>query len=251
MTDADFASFGEPNRSRPEGYRLTHPVNDSGPAATSGLTGYDPTVRTSLGQDNGVHWTQPAEAGPQWPGGTAPTVTPRSESPTPRSESVGAAPDSVTIRPEPRGSVESVRPEPQPRPDLNNHRAEESTYRLEPEPARRAATEPTRRAEPPASRRAAPEPPPSRRAANRHASNPLEDAPTTVDIHLVMRLLLASHTLETVARKAESGEASLEEFIRAAHRTRTTAVDLVSAWFGGATQMRQFAEALLAATETS
>jgi hypothetical protein len=63
-----------------------------------------------------------------------------------------------------------------------------------------------------------------------------------------MRLLLASHNLEAVAKRAEAGEASLDEFIRAAHRTRATTIDLVSAWFGGADQMRQFAEALLAAT---
>ncbi|RDI66536.1 hypothetical protein [Nocardia pseudobrasiliensis] len=248
MTDADFASFGEPNRTRPEGYRLTHPVNDSGSGPTSALTGYDTsTGRTGLGHDSGVHWTQP-DTGTPWPTGAAPTVTPRAEPPTPRSESIGAAPESVSIRPDSRASVEPVRLEPQPRLESNNnnnHRVEESAHRLEPEP--------TRRIEPPAptSRRAAPEPPQSRRAANRHASSPLEDAPTTVDIHLVMRLLLASHTLETVAKKAESGEASLEEFIRAAHRARTTSVELVSAWFGGAGQMRQFAEALLAATETA
>jgi hypothetical protein len=66
-----------------------------------------------------------------------------------------------------------------------------------------------------------------------------------------MQLLLASHTLESVADKAEAGEASLEDFIRAARRTRTATVDLVSAWFGGTNQMRQFAKALLAASDST
>ncbi|WP_216894553.1 hypothetical protein [Nocardia alni] len=88
--------------------------------------------------------------------------------------------------------------------------------------------------------------PASRRSAHRRAAQ--DDAPTTVDVHLIMHLLLSSHTLETVADKAEAGEASLEDFIRAARRTRTAAVDLVTAWFGGPDQMRQFAEALLAAS---
>ncbi len=88
--------------------------------------------------------------------------------------------------------------------------------------------------------------PVSRRSAHRRAAQ--DDAPTTVDVHLIMHLLMSSHTLETVADKAEAGEASLEDFIRAARRTRTAAVDLVTAWFGGPDQMRQFAEALLAAS---
>ncbi|MEG8180764.1 hypothetical protein GZH49_19820 [Nocardia terpenica] len=90
----------------------------------------------------------------------------------------------------------------------------------------------------------------SGRRANRH-SQPLDDTPASVDVHLVMHLLLASHNLESVAKKAESGAIDLDEFVRAAYRTRTAAVDLVAAWFGGATQMREFAEALLAATESA
>ena len=53
-----------------------------------------------------------------------------------------------------------------------------------------------------------------------------------------------------MARNAEAGDVSLEDFITAAHRTRTAAVELVTNWFGGAEQMREFAEALLAATES-
>ncbi|MCM6775069.1 hypothetical protein NDR87_24530 [Nocardia sp. CDC159] len=290
MTDADFASFGEPNRSRPEGYRLTHPVNDSGPASTSALTGYDsPTGRTSPIHDSGVHWTQP-DVGSPWATGATPTTTPRAETPTARAESMGSPPDSVAIRPDSRTSTESapLRPETQS-PTENAHRAEETNHRSaaelarlleengyrppteparripaepaprpdtssghrasDPTPPRRTTVESAPRPETPTARRAA-DPTPTRRSAHRHTT-PLDDAPTTVDIHLVMRLLLASHNLETVAKKAESGDASVEDFVQAARRTRTTAVDLVSAWFGGATQMREFAEALLAATEPS
>ncbi|WP_062995968.1 hypothetical protein [Nocardia mikamii] len=87
----------------------------------------------------------------------------------------------------------------------------------------------------------------SRRAARRRAETTGE--PPAIDVGLVMQLLLASHTLENVARNAEAGDVDLNGLITAAHRTRTAAVELVTTWFGGADQMREFAEALLAATE--
>ncbi|MQY19215.1 hypothetical protein [Nocardia macrotermitis] len=80
---------------------------------------------------------------------------------------------------------------------------------------------------------------------------PQDDVTKNIDVNLIMHLLLASHTLEHIADKAEAGDVTLEEFIRAARRTRTAAVDLVSTWFGGADQMRQFAEALLAASDSA
>ncbi|WP_067886433.1 hypothetical protein [Nocardia vaccinii] len=89
------------------------------------------------------------------------------------------------------------------------------------------------------------------RTAEPRRSSPQDDATKNIDVHLIMHLLLASHTLENIADKAEAGDVSLEEFIRAARRTRTAAVDLVSAWFGGADQMRQFAQALLAASDSA
>ncbi|WP_156959513.1 hypothetical protein [Nocardia sp. BMG51109] len=95
--------------------------------------------------------------------------------------------------------------------------------------------------------RRTPQPTPARRGIGQRRAAATEDAPANVDIHVVMRLLLSSHNLENVAKKAEAGDISLAEFIDAAHRTRTAAVDLVSAWFGGADHMRRFAEALLAA----
>ncbi|MFF0489744.1 hypothetical protein ACFYTQ_12080 [Nocardia sp. NPDC004068] len=283
MTDADFAAFGEPNRSRPEGYRLTNPVNDSTPASSSGLTGYDnPTGRTTLGHDSGVQWTQP-DMGSPWPTG----ATPRPETPTARPEPSPPVPESPAARPDstrsesghrvsdsqPRSDGGHRMPDSQPRsesghrmPDSpprseSGHRAEENGYRSATELARRLeensyrpAAEPTRRAAPETSPQPPETPRPTqpraaRRAAAEREANPLDNSPATVDIHLVMRLLLASHNLETVAAKAESGEAVLSEFVRAARHTRSTAVDLVSAWFGGAEQMRDFARALLAASE--
>ncbi|MFF3569688.1 hypothetical protein [Nocardia jiangxiensis] len=92
---------------------------------------------------------------------------------------------------------------------------------------------------------------PPRIAAETRRTPAQDDVTKNVDVHLIMHLLLASHTLENIADKAEAGDVSLEEFIRAARRTRTAAVDLVSTWFGGADQMRQFAEALLAASDSA
>ncbi len=90
--------------------------------------------------------------------------------------------------------------------------------------------------------------PSSRRAARRRAES-TGDAPA-LDVNVIMQLLMASHNLENVARNAEKGDVSVEDFITAAHRTRAAAVELVTNWFGGAEQMREFAEALLAATES-
>ncbi|MEU6565178.1 hypothetical protein [Nocardia nova] len=89
--------------------------------------------------------------------------------------------------------------------------------------------------------------PTSRRAARRRAET--SDTPA-LDVSVIMQLLLASHNLENVARNAEAGDVSLEDFITAAHRTRAAAVELVTNWFGGTEQMREFAQALLAATES-
>ncbi|WP_227979642.1 hypothetical protein [Nocardia spumae] len=90
---------------------------------------------------------------------------------------------------------------------------------------------------------------PTSRRASRRRAEATGDAPA-IDVGVVMQLLLASHTLENVARNAEAGDVSLDDFITAAHRTRAAAVELVTTWFGGAAQMREFAEALLAATES-
>ncbi|MBF6137860.1 hypothetical protein IU501_33365 [Nocardia otitidiscaviarum] len=90
-------------------------------------------------------------------------------------------------------------------------------------------------------------PPPADRPTRARERQAAAASGATVEPQHVMRLLLASHELDTAATKAESGEVTVAELARAAHRTRAAAVELVSAWYGGADQMRNFAEALLQA----
>ncbi|MCP9622729.1 hypothetical protein FOH10_00655 [Nocardia otitidiscaviarum] len=90
-------------------------------------------------------------------------------------------------------------------------------------------------------------PPPADRPTRARERQAAAASGATVEPQHVMRLLLASHELDTAATKAESGEITVAELARAAHRTRAAAVELVSAWYGGADQMRNFAEALLQA----
>ncbi|WP_162958190.1 hypothetical protein [Nocardia yunnanensis] len=122
----------------------------------------------------------------------------------------------------------------------------------------------------PSRRRAAPEPavaqhesaPAAESAAaeaNPAAKQPVENkaaefrtSEASVDLHHIMRLLTASHDLDRAAAAAESGEITVAEFAAIARRTRTAAVDLVAAWYGGADHMRKFGEVLLqAAAESS
>ncbi|WP_280358260.1 hypothetical protein [Nocardia otitidiscaviarum] len=90
-------------------------------------------------------------------------------------------------------------------------------------------------------------PPPADRPTRARERQVAAASGATVEPQHVMRLLLASHELDTAATKAESGEITVAELARAAHRTRAAAVELVSAWYGGAEEMRNFAEALLQA----
>ncbi|MBF6183122.1 hypothetical protein [Nocardia otitidiscaviarum] len=94
-------------------------------------------------------------------------------------------------------------------------------------------------------------PPPADRPTRARERQAAAASGATVEPQHVMRLLLASHELDTAATKAESGEITVAELARAAHRTRAAAVELVSAWYGGADQMRNFAEALLQAASES
>ncbi|MGW4249338.1 hypothetical protein [Nocardia sp. NPDC004722] len=74
----------------------------------------------------------------------------------------------------------------------------------------------------------------------------------SIDLHHIMRLLTASHDLEVAAQAAESGTGSISDLAAAAHRTRSAAVEIVAAWYGGADHMRNFGEVLLqAAAESS
>lgn len=83
-------------------------------------------------------------------------------------------------------------------------------------------------------------------------SRPVATQTTEIDIRLIMRLLLASDELGNIAAKAESGDASVAELAEAARRSRSEALAVVSAWYGGTDQMVDFAHALLqAAAEPS
>ncbi|WP_157535004.1 hypothetical protein [Nocardia inohanensis] len=113
-------------------------------------------------------------------------------------------------------------------------------------------------------RRAAGDPPRTRRAARESAraqenSTPppsltefREPGSASIGLPEIMRLLVASQDLEAAALQAEAGDITVSELARAARRTRHAAVDLVTAWYGGADQMRVFGEMLLrAAGETA
>ncbi|WP_067566892.1 hypothetical protein [Nocardia acidivorans] len=104
-------------------------------------------------------------------------------------------------------------------------------------------------------RRAAPEPellqPDPIAGVARSREFRAENAPA-IDLHHIMRLLVASHDLDVAAQAAEAGEGSIEKLAQAARRTRGAAVDLVAAWYGGPDHMRRFGEVLLqAAAETA
>lgn len=82
-------------------------------------------------------------------------------------------------------------------------------------------------------------------------SRPVAAQTTEIDIRLIMRLLLASDELGNVAAKAEAGDASVAELVEAARRSRSDALAVVSAWYGGTDQMVDFAHALLQAAAES
>ncbi|MFC9996223.1 hypothetical protein [Nocardia sp. NPDC127526] len=130
--------------------------------------------------------------------------------------------------------------EPSPRRAASDNEPAPRLIAPEPGPSgRRAVPEPQ-----PASRRAAPEPEPAQAVSR-------GDSPT-IDLHQIMRLLVTSHDLDAAALKAEAGEITVSELARAARRTRSAAVDLIAAWYGGPAEMRKFGEVLLqAAAETA
>lgn len=114
---------------------------------------------------------------------------------------------------------------------------------------RRAAPDPE-----PSHRRAAPEPELPEPSPNPDAARArefrAEDAPN-IDLHHIMSLLVASHDLDVAAQAAEA-EGAVSDLTQAARRTRTAAVDLIAAWYGGPEHMRKFGEVLLqAAAETA
>ncbi|PPJ30141.1 hypothetical protein C5E45_11050 [Nocardia nova] len=161
-----------------------------------------------------------------------------------RSPTNGRRIDDVSARNESR---ETAAPQSDPATDAAHVESSTTDPRIGGRRSRRAAADPPAGDRPEDIASRAGLAPTSRRAARRRAETPGE--PPAIDVGLVMQLLLASHTLENVARNAEAGDLDLNGLITAAHRTRTAAVELVTTWFGGADQMREFAEALLAATE--
>lgn len=145
----------------------------------------------------------------------------------------------ATLNPSPQLRTTTAEPSPQ----LRNTTAE-------PEPALgNPAAEPsprTRSQDTPGRRRAKPDTERSPHTEPRSGA-----APTELDVRLIMHLLLASDRLGTLAAKAESGEASIQELAQAARTSRSAALAVVSAWYGGTDQMVEFAQALLqAAAET-
>ncbi|MTE17013.1 hypothetical protein [Nocardia aurantiaca] len=107
----------------------------------------------------------------------------------------------------------------------------------------------------PSRRRAAPEPTEAQAdsiPAETKAGAEFRTSDATIDLHHIMRLLVASHDLDVAAAAVESGEITVAELAETARRTRTAAVELVAAWYGGADHMRKFGEVLLqAAAETA
>ncbi|NEW44556.1 hypothetical protein [Nocardia cyriacigeorgica] len=232
--DADYNGLGDGLRARQEGFHRTErePVEPA-VAMAAGLTGADTTTTT-----NGALPTRTAAqpAAFDWsPAQLPPMPEPRRAAPEPEpSQGIGltsidsavsapatssiAVPSAETPAPAPKQEPETPasNPAPAPRPAIPSRRA-----------ARAAAEAP---AEPPL---------------------PLPTADGGVDLHRIMRLLLASDELNALADKAEAGNLSNEEVIRTARRTRAAAVEVISAWYGGSTQMVQFAQALLQAAGES
>ncbi|MFE3446637.1 hypothetical protein ACFXNW_26720 [Nocardia sp. NPDC059180] len=242
--DADYNGLGDGLRARQEGFHRTErePVEPA-VAMAAGLTGADTTTTTN---------------------GALPTRT------AAQPASFDWSPTQLPPMPEPRQAVPPSEPEPAQGIGLTSIDAAASAPATSSiaVPSTVAKTEtpaPAPKQEPeapgsnptPAPRSAIP----SRRAARAAAEAsaepsaepplPLPTADGGVDLHRIMRLLLASDELNALAAKAEAGNLSNEEVIRTARRTRAAAVEVVSAWYGGSTQMVQFAQALLQAAGES
>ncbi|MFB7722117.1 hypothetical protein [Nocardia sp. NPDC056100] len=196
--------------------------------------------------------------------------------PEPASRRTAPEPDLPSRRAAPEPDLPSRRAAPEPELASQHSAADAGTsHRAVAEvdaPARRAAPEvntPAGHAAPESNgisrraersnvssgRRAAPEPelpqPVPNADGERARQFRAEDAPN-IDLHHIMGLLVASHDLEVAAQAAESGAGSVADLAEAARRTRTAAVDLVAAWYGGPDHMRRFGEVLLqAAAETA
>ncbi|GAB4589252.1 hypothetical protein [Nocardia sp. IFM 10818] len=271
--DAEYtAKLGEPLNARQP--RLTNPdLFASGSSQNGALTGIDTGSHATIGRNGIDH----AEQAVQW----SSPITRHTADPEPASRPLGE-PESLPRRalsesePAPRRAVLEPEPAPwrspldsEPRPAFQESEPparrglpepEPAPRHPEPEPAARfAESEPgPRRAaldSEPAPRRAVAEPAPGRRRAapEPEPAQPVSRPDTpSIDLHQIMRLLVTSHDLDVAALKAEAGEITVSELARAARRTRSAAVDLIAAWYGGPAEMRKFGEVLLqAAAETA
>lgn len=239
--DADYNGLGDGLRARQEGFHRTErEQSEPAVAMAAGLTGAD--TNTNGATTNGslpTRTTAQTSAFDWSPAQLPPMPEPRRSAPAPEPEPAqgigltgvdNTAPQTAQATPAP-AATETSAPAPTPEPE-------------KPAPAQRQAI-PSRRAaraaaEAEAEAQAPAEPP-----------LPLPNADGGVDLHRIMRLLLASDELNALATKAEAGTLSPDEVVRTARRTRAAAVEVVSAWYGGSTQMVKFAQALLQAAGES
>ncbi|MEV6767686.1 hypothetical protein AB0N05_03540 [Nocardia sp. NPDC051030] len=256
--DADFsASLGDTLNARQANYRLTHPdTPEPGTSQNPVLTGIDTGTHATLGRtgldqpEQPVQWASPYRPDPdQSSFNSAPTPEPASFRSVMDPDPVSPRPSIPEADPAPR----QLSPDPAPLPNRRH-----ATTDADPIPPRATwesePSQPVSRRESRAESRAAESREmESRPPAPRVPDSPSSDAPApNIDLHQIMRLLLTSHDLEVAALEAESGEITVSELARAARRTRSAAVDLVAAWYGGPDQMRKFGEVLLqAAAETA
>ncbi len=239
LMDADYNGLGDGLRARQEGFHRTErEQSEPAVAMAAGLTGADTNT-------NGAITTN----------GSLPTRTAAQPS------AFDWSPAQLPPMPEPRRSAPAPEPEPAQGIGLTGV---ENAASAQAAPAPSASPAPPEPETPsPASAPAARPAIPSRRAARAAAEAeaaaetpaepalPLPNADGGVDLHRIMRLLLASDELNALATKAEAGTLSPDEVVRTARRTRAAAVEVVSAWYGGSTQMVKFAQALLQAAGES
>lgn len=282
--DADYTSdLGHTLNSRQENYRLTHPdTPDSGTASNPALTGYDTGSNATLGRatlnppdpvqwsNSGNHRTvttaepEPAHTNSRSTEfrstefGTPPAANTgtafNSGTPTSNSGSYSTG-TSVPTSNSPFGTMPAngTNDSPFGAPATSTSYGTSAPATTTGASSFGTAAPTSHGTVAPTSHAAPAAPSPATTSASTTSARAASAAPaSTIEPQHVMRLLLASHDLDTAASKAESGEGSVADLTRAAHNTRAAAVELIAAWYGGTDHMRNFAEALLqAASETA
>ncbi len=239
LMDADYSGLGDGLRARQEGFHRTErEQSEPAVAMAAGLTGADTNTNGAITTNGSLPTRTTAQPSAfDWsPAQLPPMPEPRRSAPAPEPEpaqgigltgvdnaaSAQAAPAPSASPAPPEPETPSPAPAPAPRPAIPSRRAARAA--AEAEAAAETPTEP---------------------------ALPLPNADGGVDLHRIMRLLLASDELNALATKAEAGTLSPDEVVRTARRTRAAAVEVVSAWYGGSTQMVKFAQALLQAAGES